>query len=52
MEDIANTSVMHMHVSSSHLSLYIYIAEEIWTGMLFYEVLHESWNGHDVWRSI
>ena len=31
MEDVANTGVMHMHVSSSHLSLYI--VEAIWTGM-------------------
>ena len=46
MEDIANTSVMHMHVSGSHLSLYI--AEAIWTGMFFSKVLHEAWNGPDV----
>ena len=46
MEDIANTSVMHMHVSSSHLCLYI--AEAIWTGMFFSEVLHEAWNGPNV----
>ena len=46
MEDVANTGVMHMHVCSSHLSLYI--AKEIWTAMFFYEVLHEAWNGPDV----
>ena len=46
MEDVSNTGVMHMHVSSSHLSLYIAVA--IWTGMFFFEVLHEAWNGPDV----
>ena len=48
--NIANTGVMHMHVSSSHLSLYI--AEAIWNGMFFSKVMHEAWNGHDVEHSI
>ena len=43
MEDVSNTGVMHMHVSSSDLCLYI--DEAIWTGM---KVLHEAWNGPDV----
>ena len=46
MEDVTNTGVMHLHVSSSHLSLYI--TEEIWNGMFFFEVLHEALNDPDV----